>query len=71
MTTYNSIRDIRRYVSDCTHTIDPSQYIEYEQLLDNVTHDLIHYIRQKGWSWGESFDISEEEFWDLLKPYEK
>ena len=73
MSTYNSYIDIYRYISEQAVNVDLSCYTYvYDDLVDCVAGDYLDLLRDKyNWFYGQELpEISEEEFWDLFKPYE-
>lgn len=71
MTTFKTLRDIRRFIAD--QPIDLSQYIDEDDLYDNVARDLLNYLEEKyNWIFGQELpEFSDADFWNLFKPYEK
>ena len=68
----NSFQDLKRYISD-QPLCDLELYIDYDKLVENVAEDLEHLLKTKhNFEYGQECpEISDDEFWDLFKPYEK
>ena len=69
----NSYSDLRRYVSDQVDNIhDKSMYINENELIGVVTHDLLEMIVDDyEFEYGQEMpDITDWAFWNLFEPYE-
>jgi len=69
----NSLNDLRQYVSSMSEGLDAKQYMyDYDDLVEAVTIGLNAILAGRNFKWGNELpEISDNEFWDLFKKYEK
>lgn len=68
--TASTLIDLNRYVNECAVDLQNSEYDE--NVIENVTNDFRDLIMEKyNFKYGDEIPVvSDEEFWDLFKPYE-
>ena len=68
-----SVSDVRRAVSNQLENYDLSCYrLPYDELLEQVTDDLIEFLKGLHFQWGDEMPETSDEDWEnLFKPYEK
>ncbi len=73
MNQINTFTDLKQWVSDQLLNIDPSQYIEFDVLVENVASDLMSLFKEKyDFKYGQEIPNFKEDFFiDICSPYEK
>jgi hypothetical protein len=68
-------RDLQRYVSDVSVGIQADYYdLDFDDLINAVANDILDTLCEDyNFFWGDEFpsSMSDEQFWDFFKPYEK
>lgn len=70
----NSLDDLLRYVGDGMDGMDMTCYaLEYDQLQEAVTADLVKYLYELNFSWGDEIPSQLDDFdlfYGFFQPYE-
>ncbi len=66
----NTITDLHRYVSDAAGEIDADSYgMEYDQLIDLATDNMLSYLKTLDFEWGddlEDYEFTDKVFWEFF-----